>query len=417
MELIQDLAVVLGIGLLIGLEREVSHPQTSEHGLFAGVRTFPLVALFGYLSSLISETAGIWILILAFLAVICLVSVSYFVLSSRNDIGATTEVSFLLTFILGILVHQGQILPAVISAVVVTVLLSVKLQVLTALGKFSQADFFALLKFVILAAIVLPFLPDRMTGPYDAVNPRQIGYVIVLISGISFAGYILTRLSGPEKGIFYLSVMGGIVSSTAVTWDFSKKSREDPDNSPVYAAGILRAGSVMYFRILLIVAVMNPVLAGYLAIPAILLGALGILTGQFLVTSREKSSGGSGSVLTNPLNIRNALVFALVFGVIGILVRAGKLWLGDGGIYLAGALSGLTDVDAIVLSMINYAGETGGELQLAVTVILIAAAVNTVFKTTLAALTGDPGLRPVLFRGMGVLSAASLVAVAVILWV
>lgn len=413
MELLADLAIVLGMGLLIGLEREYSHQQPNQ-GIFAGVRTFPLVCLLGYLSALLGKSEGGWIFIIAFLAVISLVSISYFSMAKQNDVGATTEVSFILTFILGALVFRGDVLLAVSAAVLITVLLSIKLQVLSALGKFGQPDFFALLKFVIMAAIILPVLPDKQTGPYLAINPRQIGYVIVLISGISFFGYVLTKLKGSDKGIQFAAILGGIVSSTALTWDFSKKSKDDPERSAQYATGIVLACSIMYLRVLLIVYLLNPGLGFYLSIPALMLGVGGLLTGRWLMKEITTKPSQETFSISNPLNIRNAVTFAVLFSVVGVLVQAGKSMFGEGGIYLVGALSGLTNVDAIVLSMVNYAGSQPELAKVAVVTMLLAMTVNTLFKFSLALLNGNKTMKSVIWKGVGALILGGTVAVLII---
>lgn len=413
MEILSDLAIVIGMGLLIGLEREYSHLVPGQ-GLFAGVRTFPLVCLLGYLSALLGKSEGYWIFAIAFLAVIALVSISYFTLSQRNDIGATTEVSFILTFILGALVFRGEVLLAVSAAVLITVLLSIKLQVLSALVKFSQPDFFALLKFVIMVAIILPVLPDTQTGPYLAINPKQIGYVIVLISGISFFGYILTKLEGAEKGIQFAAILGGIVSSTALTWDFSKKSKEDAEHVSQYGTGIILACSIMYLRVLLLVYLLNPALGFYLSMPSIFLGVGGLLLGRWLAKEKEPQLTTGTLSISNPLNIRNAILFAVLFSLVGILVQAGKSIFGDGGIYLVGAISGFTDVDAIVLSMVNYAGSESAMMKVSLTTILIAMTVNTLFKFGLALFNGNQFMRPLILKGVGSLIVGNAISIGVI---
>lgn len=412
MEILSDLAIVIGMGLLIGLEREYSHLVPGQ-GLFAGIRTFPLVCLLGYLSALLGKSEGYWIFAIAFIAVIALVSISYFTLSQKNDIGATTEVSFILTFILGALVFRGEVLLAVSAAVLITVLLSIKLQVLSALGKFSQPDFFALLKFVIMVAIILPVLPDTQTGPYLAVNPKQIGYVIVLISGISFFGYILTKLKGAEKGIQFTAILGAIVSSTALTWDFSKKSKEDASHANQYGTGIVLACSIMYLRVLLVVYLLNPELGFYLTIPAILLGVGGLLLGRWLVKEKDPEPSSGMMSVSNPLNIRNAILFAVLFSLMGVLVQAGKSFFGDSGIYLVGAISGLTDVDAIVLSMVNYANTDSGLVKVAVITILIGMTVNSLFKFGIAIFNGNQVIRPLIFKGVGSLIVGNAISIGV----
>ncbi|NUQ82626.1 MAG: MgtC/SapB family protein [Bacteroidetes bacterium] len=411
MDLLTDLAVVFGIGMLIGLEREVSHQEPDS--LFAGFRTFPLVSLFGYLSALVSVSFGFWILVVAFVAVIVLVTVSYFRLSAKNDIGATTEVTFLVAFLLGVMVQMDQILPAVSVAVLVTALLSIKFQVTAALGKFTRHDLTALIRFAIMAAIILPFLPDESIGPMHVLNPRAAGLMILLISGISFSGYVAIRLLGPEQGIHLTALLGGVVSSTALTWDFARKSREMPENAPLFASGMVLAWSVMYARVLVILWIFSPATGLVATLPMLISAAVGLVTSHWLGPKRLPSSATfmSGNV-QNPLNLKNAILFTALFLTIAFLARLGQDWAGTGGLYLVAALSGLTDVDAIVYSVI-----TSDQLaSIATVAILLAALVNTLFKAGLAAMTGDSSARPILWKGLAAIAGTNGVVLAVLAW-
>lgn len=411
MDLLSDLAVVFGIGMLIGLEREVSHQEPDS--LFAGFRTFPLVALFGYLSALVSVSFGIWILVVAFTAVVVLVSVSYIRLSAKNDIGATTEVTFLVAFLLGVMVQLDQILPAVSVAVLVTALLSIKFQVTAALGKFTRHDLTALIRFAIMAAIILPFLPDESVGPMHVLNPRAAGLMILLISGISFAGYVAIRLLGPEQGIHLTALLGGVVSSTALTWDFARKSRETPEHASRLATGMVMAWSVMYSRVLVILWIFSPEIGVVATLPMLVTSGVGFLTSRWIVRAPQPEGGivKSGGV-QNPLNMKNAILFTALFLVVAFLSRVAQDWLGTGGLYLVAAISGLTDVDAIVYSVIT----SDLIAEIATVAILLAALVNTLFKSVLAAMTGDSSARPILWKGVAAIAGTNGVVLAVLVW-
>ncbi len=240
--------IATGIGFVLGLEREFSLRSGKEE-IFAGVRTFTLVALMGFLTALLSFVFNHWVFIAGFLSVICIVAISYWVSSHKGDIGGTTEFATIFTFLLGGLIFMGQINAGLALTVVVIVLLSLKIKLRNIIGQITQEELCAFVRFVIIALLILPFLPDKNFGPYDVINPREIGWVIVLTSGIGFVGYVLIKFLGTQRGILLTGILGGLVSSTVVTWTFSKKSKETPTLSGNYAVGIFSAATIMIVRV------------------------------------------------------------------------------------------------------------------------------------------------------------------------
>ncbi|MFN3695364.1 MAG: MgtC/SapB family protein, partial [Ignavibacterium sp.] len=213
--ILKGLAVVIFIGMLIGLERE--YARNKDEKIFAGIRTFPLIGLYGFTSALISSITENWVYAIFFIGFAGLSIAAYYSSAKDGKVGGTSEVSAFIVFILGSLVYWGYILLPVVIAIIITMFLSLKIQLHSFVGKVSAADIYATLKLAIITLIVLPILPDKTYGPFDVLNPRLIWYMVIFVSGISFIGYIFIKLLGKDKGIIVTSLLGGMVSSTALT--------------------------------------------------------------------------------------------------------------------------------------------------------------------------------------------------------
>lgn len=406
------LGIALGLGLLLGLERERSQRPGEES--FAGARTFALIALFGATAFDMQLRLGVpWVLPLAFLAIAGLAVASYYVTSLQGDVGATTEVTALLTFLIGGLCGAGHPGLATAIAVAALLMLSVKGWTHRFATRIEAADVEALVKFAIITAIVLPLLPDRSFGPppLDVVNPYKVWLMVVLISGLNFASYVLVKVLGQEHGIGLTGLLGGLVSSTAVTLGFSQRSRQEPALSGMFTLGILVAWTVMFFRVLVIVALIDVAVARHLAVGIGLLGLLSLAICGWLFRrgrTAEKATVASGS---NPFELSEAIQFGLLFGVVTLVAKAAQVYLGAAGLYLAGALAGLTDVDAIALSMASLSKSDPSLTAAAARTILIAVLSNTLVKTGMAVGAGSPELRRrFLPSAVALLAAGALVA-------
>jgi uncharacterized membrane protein (DUF4010 family) len=400
------LATALAVGLLIGLEREQTRGDRPGSS-FGGARTYPIFALIGALATLL-EPASMWLPLIALLGVFALVAISYHAdVRHADDHGATTEVSAIATYLLGALsTSKGVVEPMADRLILVagvgvalTFLLSSKPVFHRLAAKVSREDFYSTLKFLIVAVIVLPLLPDRAMGPLDALNPRHLGLLVVTISGLSFAGYVAIRLLGARRGLLLGAALGGLVSSTAVTLSFAGRTKKEPKLAPVAAGAITAAWTIMLGRVAVLVAIVDPALLRMLAIP---LGAMTIaaLAGLAL-TFRRAGDDPAELELKNPFDLGNAIKVTLVFAAVLLASKAATEYLGSSGLYLTSALAGTTDVDAATLSSAQLARD-GLDAVTATVAILLAIAVNTAVKAGLAAGIGGAALgkRMILVGGL-----------------
>ncbi len=405
----QKMAISLLVGALVGLERERSLAEARQ--LFAGIRTYPLIALLGCLASLLGHAAGVWMLGALSIGFIGLVVSSYIFEARSGHHGATSEVAAITVFVLGALIFYEFYAVAIASSVLLTLFLSLKQPLQKLISTVSEEDIYATLKFAIITAIILPILPNQTMGPLDVLNPRQVWYMVVLIAGISFAGYVLVKVFGSKRGLALTGMMGGLVSSTAVTLSFSQKSKEAPDLSRTFASAIILACSIMYPRILVEIAVVNQSLLAHIWPMIAILMASGIVASLLLLFGKRTDSM-TNVALSNPFELMSAIKFGLVFALIIFVSRAAQQYLGDSGVYLAAGLAGLTDVDAITLSMANLSRSGAVTESTAAVAILIAVVVNTLVKAGIAISLGAAALRRFTVPGFGLvlLTGLSLIA-------
>jgi uncharacterized membrane protein (DUF4010 family) len=399
-----SLGVAVGIGLLVGFERERAARSADEaRELTAGARTYPLIALAGALSVLIGRAAGWWIVLPAMLAAVApLIIAFWFDAKSKREHGGTSEAAALVVFLLGALSQAEEVLQPVehrliVSSsigVLVTLLLSVKMPLHRFLAKTSRQDVFATLKFLVVAAVVLPLLPDRTYGPLDVLNPFEIGLMIALIAGIGFVGYVATRIVGPDRGIAITGIVGGLASSTAVTLAFSGRARTDPHLRGACSVAVILASTIMFVRVIVEVAVVNRDLLPRVVVPfSVMTVVAGIAAGiMYWRDTRAKENGGEPMreevELSNPVELSAAVKFGLLYGGVLLASKAADTFLGTGGTYVAALVAGLTDVDAITLSMAKLAREGLLSETVAVRAILIGTASNTAVKAGLAVVLG-----------------------------
>lgn len=393
-----SLATAIAIGLLIGLEREQTKPERG--GSFAGIRTYPIFALVGALASLL-ESASMWVPLIALAGVFVLVAISYRAdlreSPDNTDHGVTTEISVIATYLLGSLAtSRGVVEPmadrlvlVAMLGVVITFLLSSKQMFHGFAKRISRDDMFATLKFLIVAVVVVPMLPDRDVGPLGAINPRTVGLMVVTIAGLSFIGFVAMRLYGAKRGLLASAALGGLVSSTAVTLSFAGRTKQAPELAPMAAGAIAIAWTIMLGRVAVLVAIVDPELLRTLAIP---LGAmiLAALAGLLLVF-RRIDGDDMQTTLKNPFELGSAIKVSLMFAVVLLVTKAATAYLGDQGLYLAAAIAGTTDVDAITLSTAKLARD-GLAPMTATLAILIGIAVNTIVKMGLAGGIGGMAL-------------------------
>lgn len=407
--------VALFIGLLVGLQREYSYDESgdSHEKTFAGVRTFAIYGLIGcaagYIAELLSEPLAF---VAILLAVAILIAVSYYISASGGQRGMTTEVAALITLLAGALCFWDQIPLAVAIAVVTTALLSFKLEIHGFVENLTRDDIIAALKFALITAIVLPILPNEAIWPppFDVLNPYRIWLMVVLISGISFLGYVLFKLLGSRRGTTLTGLLGGLVSSTATTLSFSQRSRKNSRLAKPFAMAIIIAWTVMFVRVLIEVWVVNRSLFGVLWLPVSITGLAALIFAAYLFLAPHEDDQEDVAV-SNPFELRPAITFGLLFGLVLLIARTAQLYLGDTGIYISSFVSGLADVDAITLSMAELSGNDELEQNIAAKAIIIAIMANTLVKGGIVLTSGSKAIRRTLTPGFLLILIAGITIV------
>ena len=400
-DLFYRFGAALAIGFLIGLQREYAYGGPGRD-LFAGVRTLALMGLVGCTAALAAdELNSAWPFVGIIILMGVLIAVAYFVSAWRGQVGLTTEVAALVTVLAGALCYWGYLPLAVAIAVTTTVLLSLKLEMDQFVQRITREDIYATLKFAVITAIVLPVLPNQTFGPppLDVLNPYKIWLMVVFISGISFLGYVLVKVVGSRQGIGLTGLLGGLVSSTAVTLSFSQRSQRDTELAKPFALAITVAWTVMFARVLVEVAALNVALLGVLWLPMAASAAVGLAYCIYLYLSQRTDEEGEVA-FSNPFELGPAVKFGLLYAVILLVSNAAQTYLGNTGLYLSSIVAGLTDVDAITLSVAELSRTAGGlTLSTASRAIVLAAMSNTVVKGGIVLTSGSPVLRKTLLPG------------------
>jgi uncharacterized membrane protein (DUF4010 family) len=408
-EFIIRLLVVIGIGSVIGLERQYSAMKENSHG-FAGIRTIIFLVLLGFIAGLFYFLFSPWVYVAIFLGVSLLISVSYWYTATQGDRGSTTELSLFIAFVLGSMTLIGMIEVSLMITVLVVLVLSSKFRIKTIVGKITAEELYALIRFVVMALLILPFLPDETYGPYQVLNPREIGWVIILTSGLGLVGYMLTKFLGPKKGILLGGIVGGLVSSTAVAWVYAKKSKENENLASNCATAILAASSIMFVRVLIWTFIFNQVLFNRLlpAVGLVFLSAVGI-TLYIYFRRQDKQNGDTEIPVKNPLDLKGAMLFGLIYTVILLVVSYANENLGESGILLSSAIAGFSDIDAVTISLAKLSG-LKVDLGIASLAILLAAISNTLVKMGIGIYAGSPGLKKNLILGYGTMFVTALLS-------
>ena len=391
---LRNLAIALLVGALVGIERERHKSALGVPGI-AGLRTFILLAQIGAVAAWMTrELATPWVFVGA-LAAGTAVLVAGYLQSGRthpDSVGLTTETAGLGVVLLGGIAMLGHPEIAAGLGIATSALLAYKQPLHRVVGRIGADDFFAALRLLIASFIVLPLLPDRPVDPWGALNPASLWLLVVLISTLSFAGYLATRWLGPGRGTALAGLAGGLVSSTAVTLAFARRSRESllPGGQSALACGIVVSWGVMFVRVVVEVLIVNPALLAGILVPFSAMGlAAGLLAWVFY---RGASFEGAEVPLRTPFSLTEAAKFALLFAAVLLLVALANRHFPAHGVLVVAAFAGLTDVDAITLSMAKQA-EGGVPAATAVSAIVIAVLSNTLVKCGLAAALGGAVLR------------------------
>jgi len=403
-EVLLRLLVGVGLGALIGLERE----QSESGGTFAGSRTFPLFALYGaLLSAFFPTTLPLAIGVLTVPLTVAYAGKIWY----ERDLGLTTLMAALLTTILGAMAMHSETgaVVAIIVGGTVTVLLSAKDPVHEFADRIEATERLASAKFILVVLVVLPALPDRSLESLYGLNPRFIWLMVVFVTGLGFVAYLLAQFLEPEQSIAVTGVIGGFVSSTATTVSMAEKTAENETLYHICAFAVVTASIVMFPRALIEVAVVNPTLLPSVAVPLGVMTAVGLIAAGTLywrTTSGETVDPGK---LQNPFRLKPALLFGVVFAVVLLVSEHAHEWLGTSGVYATAFISGLADVDAMTITLSKLAAEGTISTQVATTGIVIAAIANTLVKAALALLLGTYRLGRLVSIVLGVVVVSGLV--------
>jgi uncharacterized membrane protein (DUF4010 family) len=380
----KQLGIALGLGLLVGLQRERTDAR------LAGVRTFPLITVFGALSALLAGSFGGWIIGLGFIAVAAITVAGY--LSHLNpeepNHGMTTETAILAMYAVGAYTMTGPAAVAIAVGGTIAILLHLKPQLHAFAARIGDRDITAIMQFVLISLVILPVLPNEYYGPFHVLNPYRIWLMVALIVGISLGGYIIYKFFGQRVGTLVGGVLGGLISSTATTVSYSRRSRQAGNAAGTAAFVIMMASSIVFVRVLILINVAAPGLLPEAAAP---IGTVFAVSALLALATwwRNRSEPSAMPEQDNPTELKAALWFAAIYSVVLIAVTAAREYFGQRGLYVVAVLSGLTDMDAITLSIAQLVGANEVAADTGWRLILVASMANLVFKGGIAAALGD----------------------------
>jgi uncharacterized membrane protein (DUF4010 family) len=399
------LAAAIGIGLIIGLQREHTYSDQSDRHP-AGVRSFTLVGLAGAMTAMLSEQMGsVAPFVTGFVIIGMLLVASHisFAIAHKpqegrpvvGSDGVTTSVAVLVVYLLGALSMYGRLLESCVVVVVMLWVLSAKEQLHAFAQKLSKEDILATVKFAVISALILPFLPNQAYGPpgLEVLNPHTIWLFVVFISGIGFVGYVLIKIVGPGKGIWLTGLLGGLASSTALTLNLAGRSRENEDYASDFTLGIVLSWAVMYVRLYLICIFLSSALAKPLLLPLLLPVVPALGYALFLKVKEFRNHRQKSADFTNPFKLLPAIKFGLVFTAVMFVANAARVYLGSGALLACSFLGGAAEMDAVAFSVIDMNLKSGLGVRELVLALLFASLANTLTKGILVCVLGAKSMR------------------------
>lgn len=412
LDLLSRLGVALAIGVLIGLERGWKLRGEEEHSRAAGFRTFALTGLMGGVAAALAEATDPLVLGFLFLGYLAVFGGFHWLEASRKGIfSATSVVAGALTFALGAYAVVGDLLVAVSAAVAMALLLALREPLHRWVASLSWHEIRAVLILLAMTFLLLPVLPNRPIDPWQVLNPYEIWLYAILIAAISFGGYVAVRVLGDRLGVITAAIAGGLASSTATTLALSRMGRENATASRLLSAGVLISGAVMALRVGVVATLLNAALLPLLAPPLLAL-ALGLAVAACFLMLGNQQSEAPRLAISNPLELGTALRLAAFIAVIILAAELVQRFIGDAGVYVVAAVSGVADVDAITISMAR--ARDGLAPATASTAIAIAAGINTISKAVIAIWAGGRHVGgPV---AVGSAAALAVAAAALLLW-
>ncbi len=411
------LAAAIGIGLIIGMQREHTYyDQSDRHP--AGVRTFTLVGLAGAMAALLSDQMGgvapfvTGFVVVGMLLMAMHVSFAIGRRHSENPLGApvggdgiTTSVSVVIVYLLGGVCWYGRLLESCVIMVVLLWVLSAKEQLHAFAQKLSKEDILATVKFAVISALILPFLPNQAYGPpgLEVLNPHTIWLFVVFISGIGFVGYVLIKLVGPGKGIWLTGLLGGLASSTALTLNLAGRSRENEDYASDFTLGIVLSWAVMYVRLYLICIFLSGALARPLMAPLLLPVVPALSYALYLKVKEFRDHRQKSADFTNPFKLLPAIKFGVVFTCVMFVANAARVYLGSGALLACSFLGGAAEMDAVAFSVIDMNLKAGLSVRELVLALLFASLANTLTKGILVCVLGAKAMRRPIIPAMALI--------------
>jgi uncharacterized membrane protein (DUF4010 family) len=402
-ELFQRLGIALGLGLLVGLQRERAGSR------LAGFRTFPLVALLGGLCALLGEAFDGWIVGAGFgaLAAVIVVGNLPMLKTGEEPPGITTEVAMLVMFLVGACVVAGYAAAAIAVGGTVAVLLHLKPEMHALAAKIGDRDFKAIMRFALISLVILPVLPNQAYGPLGVWNPFKIWLMVALIVGLSLGGYVIYKFVGARAGLVANGILGGVISSTATSVIMARRSKQSPAAVGQAAFVIVAASAIVFVRVAILVGV---------TAPAFLQSATGPLAGIFVTMTalswwnwrRVRNESAPKLEQENPSELKPAILFALLYGLVLLAVAAVKQYFGEGGLFAVAIFSGLTDMDAITLSIAQLVHSAQMTSDTGWRLIVVAAMSNLVFKAAIVAILGGRQLLGRIAISFGITIAVGL---------
>lgn len=382
-----DPLIALALGLLVGLQKERAASRV------AGLKTFGLASLLGAVTGLLTPAVGGWALGAGLLSLVAIMAIGNAIEAREGTVspGQTTEVALLSVYVIGALAVLGSTTLAVVLGGAVAMLLHLREELKGMVRRMTDRDVHAIMQFVLVSLVVLPILPNRTFGPFDVWNPRNIWLMVVLIVGLNLLGYAAFRWLSRRRGAVVAGVLGGVISSTATTFAYARSATERTVSATTAAAVIWIASTVVFVRILLEVAAVAPRFLPVAAPPLLLV--MGTMAGGAVLVARDGHTSADGPHEPgNPAQLRSAIGFGLLYGVILLAVAAAERHLGSTGLYATALLSGLTDIDAITLSTSRLVAEGRLSEGLGWRLILVASLSNLLFKVGIARVLGGPAL-------------------------
>lgn len=404
------LGIAFGLGLLVGLQRQ------KDDDKMAGVRTFTIISILGVVAGFLTESYENPFVLPVLGLSLALMLVAANLICNKNldkmDIGQTTEVAALLMFAIGAyLVLGNQVIGAMIGATL-AILLYIKEHLHDFIDKLSQKDLSAIFTLVAISMVFLPILPNETFGPYDVLNPRNIWWMVTLIVGISVVGYFIYKFTNKNTGVITNGILGGLISSTATTVSYARKTKETKSIGKTAAFIITAATIISLVRILIEVGVIIPDKLGVIAVPIVAEIIIMVVLAVIIFRLINKEENTEMPEPDNPAQFKSALIFGLLYGFILLAVAFTKDQFGENALYIVSIVSGLTDVDAITLSLSNLIGNGAMEAAFGWKLILLAALSNLVFKGIMAMALGTKELSKWVIFSFGI----SLVSGLLIIW-